>query len=68
MRIVLVNLKGCFLRTMNKRMKVKMNLVMKDLTTTTTTITTMGNGYLDLMKRSRNESGGFLHSRKATDV
>ena len=64
MRIVLGNLKGCFLRTMNKRMKVK---VMKDLTTTST-ITTVGNGYLDLMMRSLKGSGGFLHSWKATDI
>jgi hypothetical protein len=40
--------KGRFLRTTNTRMKVNMNLVMKDLTTTT--MTTVGNGYLDLMK------------------
>ena len=53
------------LRTMNTRMKVKMNLVMKD---PTTTMTTVGNGYLNLMKRSRNGSGEFLHSQKATDV
>ena len=44
---------------------------MKDLTTTTTvimTMTTVGNGYLNLMKRSRSEGGGFPHSRRATVV
>ena len=47
-------------------MKVKMKLVMKDPTTTTamTTTTTAGNGYLNLMKRSLNGGGGFLHSWK----
>ena len=39
--------------------------IMKDLTTITTTV---GDGYLNLMKRSLNEGGGFSHSRKATDV
>ena len=51
-------------------MKVKMNLVMKGPTMTTTmkTMMTVGNGYLDQMKRGLNGSGGFLHSRKATIV
>ena len=42
--------------------------IMKDLTKTTMTMTTVGDGYLNLMKRSLNEGGGFSHSRKATDV
>ena len=37
---------------------MKMNLVMKDQMTTTT-MTTVGDGYLNLMKRSLNGSGGF---------
>ena len=50
-------------------MKVQMNLVMKDPTTTTTvmmTMTTVGNGCLNLMKRSRSEGGGFPQSNGCT--
>ena len=54
---------------MNTKMKVKMNLVMKDLKTTTTMrMTTVGNGYLNLMKRILNGGRGFLHSPMATVV
>ena len=54
MGIVLGNLQGrfSFLRTTNMRM----NLVMKDLTTTTTTMT-LGNGYLNLIKRNLEGNG-----------
>ena len=66
MRIVLGNIKGRFLRTTNTKMKVRMNLVMEDLTMTTMTI--VGNGYLNPMKRSLIGGGWFLPSRKAMVV
>ena len=54
MGIVLGNLQKRFpfLRTTNTRM----NLVMKDLTMTTTTMT-LGNGYLNLIKRNLEGNG-----------
>jgi hypothetical protein len=51
LRIVLDNLYGRFLRTTNTRMKDLTMMMM----------TTVGNGYLNLMKRSLNGGRGFPH-------